>query len=113
MPNYVPENQTDSLLFKIGNKEIVRGMAECSELLQLIDKDDSYDGLYVDLVKKSSDILDSYFWIDKPETETLAEPLAKIREAAGRRGRRIRKSRSRSPRHPDTNRRSPELRSRT
>ncbi|QEF97692.1 ATPase involved in DNA repair [Stieleria maiorica] len=81
-PNFVPENQTDSLLFKIGNKEIVRGMAECSELLQLIDKDDSYEGLYVDLNKKSSDVLDSYFWIDKPETEKLAEPLQKIREAS-------------------------------
>ena len=81
-PNYVPDNQTDSLLFKIGNKEIVQGMAECSELLQLIDKDDSYEGLYVDLGKKSSDVLDSYFWIDKGETENLAEPLRKIREAA-------------------------------
>lgn len=80
--DYVPENQTDSLLFKIGNKEIVRGMAECSELLQLIDKDDSYDGLYVDLGKKAADILDSYFWIDKQETEVLSEPLQKIREAA-------------------------------
>ncbi len=80
--NYVPENQTDSLLFKIGNKEIVRGMAECSELLQLIEKDDSYEGLYLDLVKKSSDVLDSYFWIDKEETLHLADPLRKIRDAA-------------------------------
>ena len=81
-PDYIPENQTDSLLFKIGNKEIVRGMAECSELLGLIEKDDSYDGLYIDLGKKSSDVLDSYFWIDKPETHELAEPIKKIREAA-------------------------------
>lgn len=80
--NFVPENQTDSLLFKIGNKEIVRGMAECNEVLQLIDKDDSYEGLYLDLVKKSTDILDSYFWIDKPETEHLADPLKKIHEAS-------------------------------
>ncbi|KAA5540259.1 AAA family ATPase [Roseiconus nitratireducens] len=81
-PDYVPENQTDSILFKIGNKEIVQGMAECSELLQLIDKDDSYDGLYVDLGKKASDILDSYFWIDNEQTAKLSEPLQKIREAA-------------------------------
>ncbi len=80
--DHIPENQTDSLLFKIGNKEIVRGMAECSEILQLVDKEDSYEGLYVDLVKKSSDILDSYFWIDKPEAETLSVPLQKIRETA-------------------------------
>ncbi len=81
-PNYVPDNQTDSLLFKIGNKEIVRGMAECNEILGLIDKDDSYDGLYVDLGKKSSDVLDSYFWIDKDETHRLSEPVKKIRETA-------------------------------
>lgn len=80
--SYVPENQTDSLLFKIGNKEIVRGMSECSEILQLIEKDDSYEGLYVDLGKKASDIIDSYFWIAEDETNNLAEPLAKIREAA-------------------------------
>ena len=79
---YVPDNQTDSLLFKIGNKEIVGGMAQCSELLQLIDKDDAYEDLYVDLAKKSSDILDSYFWIAKPETETLSEPIGKIRDSA-------------------------------
>ncbi len=80
--DHVPENQTDSLLFKIGNKEIVRCMAESSELLQLVEKDDSYDGLYVDLAKRAADILDSYFWIDKPETERLSEPLQKIRETA-------------------------------
>ncbi len=80
--SFVQENQTDSLLFKIGNKEIVRGMAECSEILQLIEKDDSYEGLYVDLVKKASDVVDSYFWIDKPETEKLSEPLLRIRDAS-------------------------------
>lgn len=81
-PDYVPENRTDSILFKIGNKEIVGGMSECGELLQLIDKDDSYDGLYVDLAKLSGDILDSYFWIDKDETQRLGEPLRKIRDTA-------------------------------
>ncbi len=81
-PDVITSSQPDSLLFKIGNKDIVRGMAECSELLLLIDKDDNYDGLYVDLVKKAGDILDAYFWIDKPEAERLSEPLAMIREAA-------------------------------
>ncbi|MFG0264612.1 MAG: DNA repair ATPase [Rhodopirellula sp. JB055] len=81
--DYLPETQTDSLLFKIGNKDLVRGMAECSELLQLIEKDDSYNDLYIDLSKKSGDVLDSYFWIDNEETHHLAEPLRKIRETAG------------------------------
>lgn len=80
--DYVPQSDTDSLLFKIGNKDLVRGMAECGEVLHLIDKDDNYDGLYVDLVKRSSDILDSYFWINKPETQQLDQPLIAIRDAA-------------------------------
>ncbi|EMI44696.1 DNA repair ATPase [Rhodopirellula sp. SWK7] len=80
--NYLPPSQTDSLLFKIGNQDLVRGMAECSEVLQLIEKDDSYDGLYQDLVKKSGDILDSYFWIGKEETHHLDTALGHIRDAA-------------------------------
>ncbi|EMI55421.1 DNA repair ATPase, partial [Rhodopirellula sallentina] len=80
--NYLPPSQTDSLLFKIGNQDLVRGMAECSEVLQLIEKDDSYDGLYQDLVKKSGDILDSYFWIGNEETQRLDVALTSIRDAA-------------------------------
>ena len=33
----------DSFLYKIGNKDIVRGMSECSEVLKLINKEDSYN----------------------------------------------------------------------
>ncbi len=81
-PNFRIEVETDSMLYKIGNRELVRGMAECQELLQLIDKDDSYEDLYLDLAKRSTDILDGYFWIDREETMQLSLPLLKIREAA-------------------------------
>ncbi|TVQ01865.1 MAG: AAA family ATPase [Planctomycetaceae bacterium] len=81
-PNYVPDSDADSLLFKIGNQDLVRGMAECGEILHLIDKDDNYADLYVDLVKRAGDILDSYFWIDHDETHRLDEPLVTIRESA-------------------------------
>ena len=81
-PNFQADVETDSMLYKIGNRELVRGMAECQELLQLIDKDDSYAELYVDLVKRSTDVLDSYFWLDREETMRLSEPLQAIRDAA-------------------------------
>jgi hypothetical protein len=80
--DYRPEVSTDSMLFKIGNAELVRGAAECQELLQLIQRDEEYSDLYVDLVKRASDILDSYFWLDKDETMRLSEPVALIGEAA-------------------------------
>ena len=74
--------QTDSYIFKIGNKEIVRAMAEAHEIMNLIDQEDSYANLYVDIVKRSSDVIDSYFWLKEEQTHNLAEPLESIREAA-------------------------------
>jgi hypothetical protein len=81
-PDFQPTLQTDSLLFKIGNRDLVRGMAECQELLTLIDKDESYVDLYADLAKRATNVLDSYFWLDREEAFTLAQPIQAIRETA-------------------------------
>ncbi|SHF84825.1 DNA repair ATPase [Dysgonomonas macrotermitis] len=72
----------DNFLYKIGNKSIVRAMAECQEVVLLINKEDSYEGLYEDIVKKSNDIVDAYFWVSGKETYSLSEPLVQIREIA-------------------------------
>ncbi|MCB1227208.1 MAG: DNA repair ATPase [Verrucomicrobiales bacterium] len=72
----------DSLLGKLGNAEIVRCMAECRGILTLLGKDDSYSGLYVELVKQAGDIADSYFWLDKPEAQGIRATLLTIKEAA-------------------------------
>lgn len=74
--------QTDSYLFKIGNKEIVRAMAESQEVLNLIGQDDSYANLYLDLVKKTTDLIDSYFWINDSQAANLGQPLAAIGDTA-------------------------------
>ena len=74
--------QADSFLYKIGNREIVRAMAESHEILNLIDQDDSYANLYVDLVKRSTDMLDSFFWLTDERAFQLALPLTSVREAA-------------------------------
>lgn len=72
----------DNFIFKIGNKDIVRAMAECTEILTLLGKEDSYGGLYLDLTKRTGDILDSYYWLDRDETHQLDDPLKEIRESA-------------------------------
>jgi len=74
--------ENNSLLFKIGNPDIVRCMAECREVLNLLGKEDSYAGLYLDLVKKTGDINDAYFWLGKDEAFKLTEPLLEINSAA-------------------------------
>ena len=79
---YQVGEKQDSYIYKIGNKEVVRAMSEMHEVMNLIDKDDSYSNLYVDLVKKSTDIIDSYFWLKEEQTFNLAKPLTEIRDAA-------------------------------
>ncbi|MEZ5038549.1 MAG: DNA repair ATPase [Saprospiraceae bacterium] len=78
----LPSAHKDSFLYKIGNKDIVKAMAECHEILTLTAKDDAYVGLYDDLVKISSNILDSYYWINKEACFHLEKPLHEIRATA-------------------------------
>lgn len=80
--NFTPDTDTDSLLYKIGNQDIVRGMAECHEIIGLTERDDSYENLYLDLVKKSGDVLDSYHWLSHDETFHLELALTQVKAAA-------------------------------
>lgn len=78
----MPSEHTDTLLYKIGNKDIVKAMAECQALITLLNKEDSYDGLYDDIAKVSNDVLSSYYWITEPDTFLINEPLSEINAAA-------------------------------
>ncbi len=81
-PNKTVEVEHKSYLYKLGNKEIVQAMAEVAEVQKLIRKEDSYSNLYIDLVKVSTGILDSYHWLGNGEAFTLSEPLQAIKQAA-------------------------------
>ncbi|MEL7223006.1 MAG: DNA repair ATPase, partial [Bacteroidota bacterium] len=78
----VPSAHQDSYLFKVGNKDIVKAMAECQEILTLCGKDDSYVNLYDDLVKRCTDVLDAYYWINDEQAFTLSEDIKPIRATA-------------------------------
>ncbi len=78
----MPSEHKDSYLFKIGNKDIVKAMAECQEVLTLCGKQDSYNDLYADLSKKCLEIKDSYYWIAKEETFNMATSLSQIQKTA-------------------------------
>ena len=78
----VSEHQSNSYLSKVGNKEIVRALSESQELLKLIDKEDSFANLYIDIVKKSTDIIDSYHWVNHQEASKLDIELIEIKKTA-------------------------------
>jgi len=76
------QEKNDDPLFKVGNRQIVQAMAESQEVIQLINKEDSYEGLYEDILKKARTILDSYFWINNPDLMNLGESLSQIEQIA-------------------------------
>ncbi len=80
--DYQTHADQSSYLFKIGNRDVVRAMSECYEILGLLDKDDSYANLYVDLVRKTSDVIDAYFWLNEESAFSLGETLGLIHAAA-------------------------------
>ncbi|MBE5961265.1 MAG: AAA family ATPase [Lachnospiraceae bacterium] len=80
--NHVVEGNKDSLLYKIGNKDIVRAMADLSGVYRLILKGDGYQSIYVDIVKECERIADSYYWLDNEESGNLREILMQIKETS-------------------------------
>lgn len=80
--DHVLESKNESILYKIGNKEIVRCMADCKVLYSLIQKGESYADIYIDIVKESEHIVDSYFWLSKEEAYGLKDVLLQVKEAS-------------------------------
>ncbi|UOR06363.1 DNA repair ATPase [Hymenobacter aerilatus] len=81
-PDFELPVTSDSYLYKLGNKEIVRAMSEVQEVLTLTGKDDSYAGLYLDLIRQTTSLTDAYHWLREPAAQALAEPLGEIRQTA-------------------------------
>lgn len=78
----IPSDYEDSFLYKIGNKEIVQAMAECQEVLSLLDKDETYNDLYYDLTKRSNTLIDSYHWLNNAQAFYLQQPVLEIRTSS-------------------------------
>lgn len=80
--DFMPSQHKDSYIYKIGNKDIVKGMADSQAIIALLNKNDDYDGLYADLTRLSQNILDTYYWIGSGETFELHIPLSEIKNTA-------------------------------
>lgn len=78
----MPSQHKDSYIYKIGNKDIVKAMADSQSIITLLNKDDDYAGLYADLTRMAQNILDGYYWITNRETFGLHEPVTEIKNTA-------------------------------
>jgi hypothetical protein len=81
-PGHEPAGQKEAFLYQVGNKEVVRCLAECHEVLTLIGKENPDAELYTDVVKRCGTILDAYKWLSTEDGFELTDALAQVREAA-------------------------------
>jgi hypothetical protein len=81
-PGFEPAGKKDAFLYQVGNKEVVRGLAECNEVLTLVRKENPYAEIYTDLVKRCGAILDSYPWLSSADGFGVDGALRAVREAA-------------------------------
>jgi hypothetical protein len=77
-----PAGDRNAFLYQVGNKEVVRCLAECNEVLALVGKPNPYAELYSDLVKRCGAILDSYPWLGTADAFHLDAALRGVRDAA-------------------------------
>lgn len=81
-PGYEPPGQRDAFLYQVGNKDVVRCLAECNEVLTLVGRENPYTELYSDLVKRCGAILDAYPWLKSDEGFLLDDALRQLAAAA-------------------------------
>lgn len=79
-----PPGQREAYLYQVGNRDVVRCLAECNEVLTLLRREEPYAELYADLVRRCAQILDGYPWISHAEAFGLDAALRRVREAADR-----------------------------
>jgi len=81
-PGHEPAGRKDAFLYQVGNKEVVRCLAECNEVMTLVRKENPYAELYTDLVKRCGAILDSYPWLSGDDGFGVDSALRGVGEAA-------------------------------
>ena len=78
-----PESsERDPLLFQVGNKAVVKAMAECNEVLLLIQKESPYADLYADMAAKAGSIPSAHTWLTSDEGFGIVDTLKSVAETA-------------------------------
>ena len=71
-----------TFLGKIGNAELVRAISEIYTVIHGIREQKPSAILYEELIKRCTEILDGYHWIDQQQTGAVGEIIRQIRETA-------------------------------
>lgn len=73
----------DSLLERIGNADLVRGISEVLNIARQVEEAEPSVTVYGDLTASSGRVLDGFYWLAEEEVGGLAETLQKVRSTSG------------------------------
>ncbi|MCW5556549.1 MAG: DNA repair ATPase, partial [Verrucomicrobiae bacterium] len=79
---FEPAGRRDAFLYQVGNKDVVRCLAEIHEVLTLAGREAPYAELYSDVVRRCTAMLDAYTWLGSEDGFQLDEALRQLRETA-------------------------------
>ena len=68
-----------SYLDKIGNADLVRGIADLYTLRRMVDEQNPTRQLYEDLIAAATRTIDAYYWLGHEEVGNVLEPVLEIR----------------------------------
>lgn len=74
-------DDADALIVKIGNRDLVRFLAESHELVQVIDEGRLHESYFRDLVKGVDEITEGFHWLAQTDVDLLG-PLTEVRNTA-------------------------------
>jgi hypothetical protein len=72
---------TSSFLYKIGNRDLVRGLSDCFAISRLVNSETMSLMIYQDIIIDTSAVLDHFLWLDNDEIG-LKPILLRTKEAA-------------------------------
>lgn len=80
---YADATPTDgSLLARIGNKDLVRGISDCLTVGRMVVEQEPTRAVYEALVQTCQRTLDAYYWLGESEVGDLAAQLTQVRDTA-------------------------------
>ena len=74
--------KSDSLLGKIGNADLVRGISDCLSIKRYVDEQTPSRKVYEDLISNLTRTVDAYYWLGEAEAHDLKSVLVEIRSTA-------------------------------
>lgn len=74
--------ENDHYLVNLGNKEIVKAMAQLNGINVLCQKSDNYLGLYSDILQEASVVIDMYPWLGREDVGNLLATVEEIKGTA-------------------------------